>query len=99
MNLGKKKTAKISRRMAKIVTAETFDAEKIRQTLLYDAKVIGIPDGAAETIADKVTEKVRIWVIARPAITNDDLNRKIALESKRYSADLSYVYQNRGKII
>lgn len=99
MNLGKKKTAKISRRMAKMVTAETFDAEKIRQTLLYDAKVIGIPDGAAETIADKVTEKVRIWVIARPAITNDDLNRKIALESKRHSADLSYVYQNRGKII
>lgn len=99
MSITKKKTRKISQRTAKLVTAKTFDAEKVRQALLYDAKIIGIPDGAAETIADKVTEKIRIWVIARPAITNDDLNRKIAVEAKRYSADLAYVYQNRGKII
>jgi len=99
MSIAKRKTRKISQRTANLVTAETFDAEKIRQALLYDAKIVGIPDGAAETIANKITEKIRVWVIARPAITSDDLNRKIAVEAKRYSADLSYVYQNRGRII
>lgn len=94
-----KKSQKKTPRAAKMVTARTFDAEKIHDDLLYDAKIIGIPDGAAETIASRVTEKVRVWVIARPAITLDDLNRKIAVEAKRYNADLSYVYQNRGKII
>ncbi len=94
-----KKSQKKTQRTAKMVTARTFDAGKVHDDLFYDAKIIGIPDGAAETIASRVTEKVRTWVIARPAITSDDLNRKIAVEAKRYSADLSYVYQNRGKII
>ena len=94
-----RKTKKITRRTAKIVTARTFDADQVRQSLLYDAKIVGIPDGAAETIATKVTDKVRNWVMARPSITTSDLERRIAIEAKRYSADLSYIYQNRGKII
>ena len=99
MSIIKRKTRKPSTRSEKFVTARSFDAEKIRNDLLYDAKVIGIPDGAAETIAEKVTEKVRLWVIARPTVTSDDLNRKIATEAKRYNTDLAYVYRNRGKII
>lgn len=99
MSIVKKSTKKSSHRIAKMASARTFNATNVRESILYDAKIIGIPDGAAETIADKVTEKVRLWATSRPAITNDDLNRRIAIEAKRYNADLAYVYQNRGKII
>lgn len=96
MSIVKKRKSKASE---KLVTAQTFGVDKTKQSILYDAKIIGIPDGAAETIASQVTEKVRLWVLSRPAITTEDLNRKIATEAKRYNADLAYVYQNRGKII
>lgn len=99
MSIAKRTPRKISQRTAKLVTARTFDPEQVRESLLYDAKIVGIPDGAAETIATKVTEKVRLWVLSRTSITTSDLDRRIAIEAKRYSADLSYIYQNRGKII
>lgn len=99
MSITHKKTSSPTKPTQKRTQATIFNAIEIRESLLHDAKIVGIPDGAAETIADKVTEKVHAWATARPAITSDDLNRRIAIESKRYSADLSYVYQNRGKII
>ena len=99
MSVVQKKSGKLTKRTRTASTAVVFNDADVRESILHDAKIVGIPNGAAETIANKITEKVHAWVTARPAITNDDLNRRIAIEAKRYSADLSYVYQNRGKII
>lgn len=76
-----------------------FDPERLRESLIYDAKVVGIPEGAAETIAIKIIKTVSEWAQKRSAITTDDLNRKVASEAEKFNADLAYVYQNRGKII
>lgn len=83
----------------KKVQTKSFDAEELREALIYDAKVVGIPEGAAETIAVKIIKEVGAWAQKRSAVTTDDLNRKIAQEAEKYNADLAYVYQNRGKII
>lgn len=77
----------------------TFDLAKLEAELLKEAKVVKIPAGTAKTVAKKVAEQVEKWVKKRPAVTLDDINRRVALEAAKYSDDLAYVYQNRGKII
>ncbi len=79
--------------------SEIFDAEALRDEIVRSAKAIGLPSGSATMIADKVAEKTALWVCKRSAVTADDLSRQVAKEVKKYSADLAYVYQNRGKII
>ena len=76
-----------------------LDAEAIKQEILRDARSIGVPTGAAEVVADKTVEKVISWIQKRAVVTSDDVNRQIAKEIAKYSQDLAYVYQNRGKII
>ena len=66
---------------------------------MREAKALRMPAGAAEVIASKVAEQVSKWAAKRPAVTVDDIYRRIAVEAEKYSADLAYVYQNRGKII
>lgn len=77
----------------------TFSEKELREELLREAKALKIPAGAAEVVASKVTEQVSKWAAKRPVVTVDDIYRRIALETEKYSADLAYVYQNRGKII
>lgn len=76
-----------------------FDEEKISKDILREAKAVGISDDVAKVIATKVVAAVTKWASKRPAITEADLHRRIAKEAEKYSANLAYVYQNRGKII
>lgn len=77
----------------------TFSEKELREELLREAKALRMPAGAAEVITSKVAEQVSKWVAKRPVVTVDDIYRRIAVEAEKYSADLAYVYQNRGKII
>ena len=77
----------------------TFSEKELREELLREAKALKIPAGAAEVVASKVTEQVSKWAVKRSVVTMDDIYRRIALEAEKYSTDLAYVYQNRGKII
>lgn len=76
-----------------------FSEKELREELLREAKALKIPAGAAEVVASKVTEQVSKWAVKRSVVTMDDIYRRIAVEAEKYSADLAYVYQNRGKII
>ena len=67
--------------------------------ILREARVLGLHRGSAEIIAERVYNEVRAWLDARGAVTKTDLNREIAKKIKKYHADLSYLYENRGKII
>ena len=80
-------------------TLVTFDVETLRKDILTEAKVLNLPSNTIRPIADKVAAQVAVWMAKRPAVTVDDLNRRIAMEIAKYNADLAYVYQNRGKII
>ena len=50
-------------------------------------------------MADQVAEKVIGWARKRNTITEADLYRQLAKESKKYNSDLAYVYENHDKII
>lgn len=76
-----------------------FNEKSLRNDILESAVAIGIPEGTAKAIAEKVAAKTAAWVTTRAVITADDLSRRVAQEAEKYSADLAYVYQNRGKII
>lgn len=77
----------------------TFSEIELKAELMREAQVLQIPVGAAEEIAIRVAGQVRKWVEKRSAVTTADIQRRVALEIEKYSPDLSYVYQNRGKII
>ena len=81
------------------VTPKTFDAAALKCDILRDAKVLGMAESTAEIIADKVVAATTKWTEKRAAVTVEDIHRRVAIEVERYSADLAYVYQNRGKII
>ena len=78
---------------------EYFDAVKIRKTLKIDAHAIGIPSGAAEVFIDKTIQATKQTLKHKKIITENDLERIIAKELKKYNADFAYVYENRDKII
>lgn len=73
--------------------------KKIHEDIKREAKVLGMHSGAAEIIADKVTEKVLDWGKKRSTITEADLNAKLAKEIKKYNEDLAYLFESREKII
>ncbi len=77
----------------------TFSEKGLKEELLREAKALKMPAGAAEVVASKVAEQVSKWAAKRSAVTVDDVYRRIAVEAEKYSADLAYAYQNRGKII
>jgi len=77
----------------------SFNEKGLRDDILESAIAIGIPEGTAQAIAEKVATRTAVWAATRAVITADDLFRRVAQEAEKYSADLSYVYQNRGKII
>lgn len=77
----------------------SFSEKGLRDDVLESAVAIGIPEGTAGAIAEKVAARTAVWVATRAVITSDDLYRRVAQEAEKYSADLAYVYQNRGKII
>lgn len=78
---------------------QVFSEESVKTDILSAAKSINIPPGTAEPIAEKTAKEVTKWVMGRKIITDDDLNMRIAKELQKYSRDLAYVYQNRGRII
>lgn len=76
-----------------------FDETKLAKDIQSEAKAVKISDEVAEVITAKIVAAVTKWATKRPAITEADLNQRIAKEAEKYSANLAYVYQNRGKII
>ncbi|MBQ6127953.1 hypothetical protein IJI69_04720 [Candidatus Saccharibacteria bacterium] len=79
--------------------AKSFSKTAVVKDILLEAKVLGIASGSAKVFAEKVAEKVAKWAERRESVTEDDINTQIAKEINRYSKDLAFVYQNRGKII
>lgn len=77
----------------------TFSEIELKAELMREAQALQIPVGAAEEIAVRVAGQVKKWVEKRSAVTTTDIQRRVALEIEKYSPDLAYVYQNRGKII
>lgn len=80
-------------------TAKEFNKQDLYEEILREAKVLAIPSGAAEAMAEKTAASVEKWVTKRATVTLDDIWRRVAAEAEKYNQDLAYVYKNRGKII
>ena len=76
-----------------------FSPQKLEQEIIQLARSIGLAPGFAKTISKQVSAATRRQIANRRIITQDDLDRIVALELKKYSLDLSYIYHNRDKII
>lgn len=94
----KLRRTKVKQKHDKDIISE-LDPQKMREDILNEAKVLGMAATTTEVFVSRVVDDVIKWLKKRPAVTYDDLNRKIAAEVKKYNEDLAYVYQNRGKII
>ena len=73
--------------------------ERIYQEIMREAKVLNMQAGAAEIIAKKVTEAIIKWSKNRAAVTEVDLNQRLAKETKKFNADLAYLFESKSKII
>lgn len=73
--------------------------ERIYQEIMREAKVLNMQAGAAEIIAKKVTEAIMKWSKNRAAVTEVDLNQRLAKETKKFNADLAYLFESKSKII
>ena len=73
--------------------------KSITRELKINMKGLGIPEGAANTFADKIIIDVKKSLKGKTIITENDLMRTIAREAKKYNSDLAYVYKNHDKII
>ena len=79
--------------------AQEFSQEELKLAIMCEARALSFSLPIAEIIAGDTANAVAKWVMKRPAVTEDDLNRRVAKEIAKYNDDLAYVYQNRGKII
>ena len=73
--------------------------ERMYQEIMREAKVLNMQAGAAEIIAKKVTEAIIKWGKNRAAVTEVDLNQRLAKETKKFNADLAYLFESKNKII
>lgn len=78
---------------------QIFDEKTTRKELRIDAKGLGIPSGAADVFIDKTIMAAKQKIKSKKIITQNDLERIITTELKKYNADFAYVYENRDKII
>lgn len=81
-----------------MVTVKLTD-ERIYQEIMREAKVLNMQAGAAEIIARKVTEAIIKWGKNRAAVTEVDLNQRLAKETKKFNTDLAYLFESKNKII
>jgi 2-phosphoglycerate kinase len=85
-------------RKSKKITYE-YSASGVKQSILRNARSLGMPEGWAKQIADRVSKQTDAWIADKEIVTEDDLRREVIKELEELSPDLAYAYQNHDKII
>ena len=99
-NAHKVKQKRLSfKRKQKAKKSVEFSIDDLKKDILQEAKSLKIDAKTAEIIAENVMAKTEKWVEKRVTFTQNDLHQYVAKAVQKYSDDLSYVYQNRDKII
>ncbi|MBR3172846.1 hypothetical protein IKF21_02985 [Candidatus Saccharibacteria bacterium] len=81
------------------MTSEPFNLTPIKRELALHARALDIPVGAAEIFIDKSLAAATKSFKSKKIVTDQDLNRAIIRELRKYHKDLAYVYENHDKII
>ena len=76
-----------------------YSSSDIKNSILRNAKSIGLPEGWAKQIAERVVKATDEWIADKELITENDLRKEIIKELNNLCPDLAYAYQNHDKII
>jgi len=79
--------------------SEDFSRDKLHSSLRAACLSVRSPEGEAESIAEKVCDKVMLWLERRPEVTSHDLRRKATETLAIFHEDAAYLYQNHRVII
>ena len=81
------------------MTSTPFDPKKLKAELKIHAHALNIPAGAADDFIKRTIQDITKALKSKKIITDQDLNRLVTKELKKYHKDLAYVYENHDKII
>lgn len=76
-----------------------YSSDGIIESIMRNARSIGLPEGWAKQIATRVAKETDKWIEDKELITENDLRKQVVKELKELNLDLAYAYQNHDKII
>lgn len=76
-----------------------YDREGIKQSVLRCAKGARMPDGWAESVAERAAQATDKWIADKGTVTEEDLRKVIYEELEDIAPDIAFAYRNHGKII
>lgn len=78
---------------------ESFDSEKLLQSIRAACLSVHAPEGEADSAATRVANAVIIWLDTRPVVTSHDIRVQAARHLHRYHPEAAYLYQRHRIII
>jgi len=78
---------------------KSYSSAALKTQILADAKSLQIAEKWAEEIAAQTVRHVDAWIKDRGTVTEADISRVAHQKLGELSADLAYIFKNRGKIL
>lgn len=78
---------------------ERFDRDKLHVSIVAACLSVRSPEGNAQDTAEKVCDRVVIWLTDKPEVTSDDLRRQATKALETFHPDAAYIYKNHRMII
>lgn len=78
---------------------EAFDRSKLQKSILATCLSLRTPEGQAEEIAKKVTDKVESWAKTRQEVTSADIRRIGAEALKKFHSEAAFLYKQQLTVL
>jgi transcriptional regulator NrdR family protein len=78
---------------------ETFNRDKLHQSIVAASLSARAPDGQADTIAHAVTNYVLEWLESRPEVTSHDIRLVATRHLRAHHPDAAYLYEQHRNIL
>lgn len=77
-------------------TTESYDANKLMQSVYAACLAVRTPAGEAELTAKRVASQLEAWVQKKPEITSHDIRVHAADYLHTYNPHAAYTYKHHG---
>lgn len=78
---------------------ESFDPEKLKQSIVATCRSLKVPDGQAEEIAALVVKGVSEWCHDKAEITSNDIRRIGSTILAKYHIEAAYLYKQQLTVL
>jgi transcriptional regulator NrdR family protein len=79
--------------------SESFNRQKLHDSIVAACLSAGTPTGHAEQIARNVVDAVIAWLQSRPEVTSEDIRRIAAKHLRTFHPDAAYLYEHHRSIV